>query len=238
MTSRTRVAGVGDAPGGQYLADSLVSRLQKTAAHVGGAARLAELSRVPVRTLNEYFAGRKVPTERIVALADAAEVSIEWLAAGRGPMARARDSTTGDMAAPEGFVLVPRYEVRAAAGAGSMVQSEQIVGYLAFKSDWLRVIGRSARNLVVIEATGDSMEGTIGHGDVMLVDRNDTQLKHGRIYALVYGGALVVKRIERRRDGSMVIKSDNATYAPETVAPAEVDDLHVVGEVVWAGGPV
>lgn len=230
--------GAGAKRTGPFLAGSVADRMQKVAEHVGGASRLAELSAVPLRTLNEYLAGRKVPTERMVAIADAADVSVEWLAAGRGAMARARDSVTGDLTTPEGFVLVPRYEVRAAAGAGAMVQSEQIVGYLAFKSDWLRIIGRSARNLVVIEATGDSMEGTIGHGDVMLVDRNDTQLKHGRIYALVYGGALVVKRIERRRDGSMVIKSDNPTYAPETVTPEEVNDLHIVGEVVWAGGPV
>ncbi|HCF58081.1 MAG TPA: hypothetical protein DFS52_08825 [Myxococcales bacterium] len=53
----------------------------------GGAQALAERVGVSRRMIGEYMAGRSDPSrERLVKIADASGVSLEWLAAGRGSM--------------------------------------------------------------------------------------------------------------------------------------------------------
>lgn len=171
-------------------------------------------------------------------LARAAKVSLDWLFTGEGSMDEARALASPDELRRDGFVLIPRYAVEAAAGAGAVVDQEQIADFLAFKADWIRGLGRNPATLLVIQAMGDSMETTIAHGDVLLVDRTETRIRDNAIYVLVFGDALVVKRLERRRDGSVIIKSDNPRYAEEVVPKEEVDSLRVIGDVFWTGGRV
>jgi phage repressor protein C with HTH and peptisase S24 domain len=135
------------------------------------------------------------------------------------------------------FVLLPRYDVQASAGAGALIHSEQIVDYLAFKADWVRDrLGRRPSDLLLLEASGDSMQPTIHHGDLLLVDRSTDHLRDSAIYVLANGGELMVKRVERRMAGGIVIRSDNARYEPETFSADEAEALRVIGQVVWHGG--
>jgi phage repressor protein C with HTH and peptisase S24 domain len=48
----------------------------------------------------------------------------------------------------------------------------------------------------------------------------------------------LVKRVQRKHDGSLVLISDNAAYQPDAVDKDAADDVKVVGRVVWSGGPV
>lgn len=68
------------------------------------------------------------------------------------------------------FILVPRYDVKASAGSGSNIQSEQVVDHLAFKRDWVADMDLQHDHLALISAKGDSMEPTIKNGDLLLVD--------------------------------------------------------------------
>ena len=51
-------------------------------------------------TLRRYFAGSHPSSDNLVAIADAANVSIEWLAAGRGPKQRGAAQATAPSHAP------------------------------------------------------------------------------------------------------------------------------------------
>ncbi|MCA3323677.1 MAG: hypothetical protein INF75_11415 [Roseomonas sp.] len=55
---------------------------------------------------------------------------------------------------------------------------------------------------------------------------------------LAIGGALLVKRIQLRLDGSVVVKSDNAVYETEVMPADQTSTLKVLGEVIWQAGPV
>lgn len=57
----------------------------------------------------------------------------------------------------------------------------------------------------------------------------------GSIYVLQLNGGLLVKRIHRKLDGSVVVKSDNPRYDPEIVSEDSADLLKIVGRVVWVG---
>lgn len=138
--------------------------------------------------------------------------------------------------AGEGFVQVPRYEVKASAGGGAMIHSEQIVDHLAFRSDWVRnALGVAVSSLVLINVIGDSMEPTLSEGDLILINKSVDGIGDNAVYVLRYDGKLIVKRIQRMFDGSVIIKSDNSMYGPETIKGDLVNGLDVVGRVVWCG---
>lgn len=48
---------------------------------------------------------------------------------------------------------------------------------------------------------------------------------------------LIVKRLERRLDGGLIVHSDNARYAPETLARNQLDTLHILGRVLLVTTP-
>lgn len=138
--------------------------------------------------------------------------------------------------APDGFVLVPRYDVRGSMGNGHVIHSEQIVDHLAFRADWVRTeLGTNPANLVLISAIGDSMEPTLRAGDLLLIDRSVEAVKQDAIYAFATNGELRVKRMQLKMDGSVVVKSDNAQYDPEILTPVQAAAVHLVGRVVWSG---
>lgn len=137
----------------------------------------------------------------------------------------------------ENFVLVPRYDIRASAGAGSVIHSERVVDYLAFKRDWVRrALGVPPEVLALLEAWGDSMEPTIFHGDLVLLNTAVSAVKDDAIYALNVEGDLVIKRIQRHLDGSLTVKSDNPKYEPERISAGRALDLRIVGQHIWRAG--
>jgi phage repressor protein C with HTH and peptisase S24 domain len=138
--------------------------------------------------------------------------------------------------APEGFILVPRYEVQASAGNGSLVHSEQIVDYLAFKADWVRnTLGVAQKDLALISVKGDSMEPGLSNEDLILIDMRKNRVEDNAIYVLQLNDALLVKRIQRKLDGTLHVMSDNPYYEIEVVSAERVPELHVLGRVVWSG---
>ena len=123
--------------------------------------------------------------------------------------------------------------MRSTVGRGT-VQSRQIVDYLAFKAEWLRRrIGIDPKSLMLVEAVSDSMAPTIDEGDLVLVDLRDPRFRHDGVYVLRASGDLSIKRIQRRPDGKLIIRNDNAAYEPTVVA---ADSVNVVGHVIWIAG--
>ena len=157
----------------------------------------------------------------------------------RGEVATPLSSDHGPGWTPEthgDYVLVPRYKVEASAGGGAVIHSEQIVDYLSFKSEWVRnALGVAPQELALINVKGDSMEPTLSNEDLILIDMRAGRVEDNAIYVLQFNGVLLVKRIQRRLDGSVVIKSDNTMYEPETLSGDAMNQLQVIGRVVWCG---
>ena len=64
---------------------------------------------------------------------------------------------------------------------------------------------------------------------------SDTQLKDGSIYVLRFGEELYAKRLQKRFDGSVRLMSDNKEYDDQIVSQDELDQLAIIGKVVWIG---
>jgi phage repressor protein C with HTH and peptisase S24 domain len=227
----------------------IAARLRSIIKNAGGSTAASEKTGINLRTLNNYLSGISEPKVSALALLSRATgVSLDWLATGEGEMlqqinkggavATTRPSTLmspGD----DDYIYLPRYEVRAAAGAGQVVHSEQIVDYLAFRAEWVRrTLRRRPEDICVIEAHGDSMEPTISNGDLLIVDMSIGQICDGAIYVFSYRGVLLVKRIAPKLTGELVISSDNPRYPSDTLTRDQIIDLNVIGHVVWHGGLV
>ena len=128
---------------------------------------------------------------------------------------------------------MPRYEIAASAGSGAVVQSEQIVDHLTFKAEWLKVtLGLSPAQAAVISVVGDSMEPYLADGDLILIDMGVARIENDSIYVLQSGDSLLVKRIQKKIDGTVIVRSDNARYEPEQFQGDAAERLRVVGRLV------
>jgi len=102
--------------------------------------------------------------------------------------------------------------------------------------DWVKnALGVSRKDLVLISVKGDSMQPTLSEGDLILVDTAVREFEDSAIYVLRKGDGLFVKRVHHKLDGTIIVKSDNQHYEPETYGPESAPAVQVVGRVVWVG---
>jgi phage repressor protein C with HTH and peptisase S24 domain len=97
-------------------------------------------------------------------------------------------------------------------------------------------LGIEPARLTLEIAVGESMLPTIREGDLLLVDTGDDECSEYGIYVLEVRGQLLVKRVQRKLDGTLVLISDNEAYQPDTVPPELLPQVKVIGRVVWGGG--
>ena len=131
----------------------------------------------------------------------------------------------------EDYESVRRYEsedVALAAGTGTFADQEPVPSEVKFLKSWLRDHRLRAKDLFLVDVSGDSMETTIYDGDSALVDESRTSPRSGRIYALRTGDGLLVKRL-RKRDHRWWADSDNEEYEPQPLD----DRARIMGRVVW-----
>lgn len=134
------------------------------------------------------------------------------------------------------FVMVPEYAVRASAGVGALVGSEDIVGRFAFRRSWLESRGIRADSLAVVSADGDSMEPTVRDSDILLVDTSVRTVRADGIYLIEQSGELRCKRLQAMVGGGVKIRSDNPKYETEVVPVEHAELVRVVAKVIWIGG--
>lgn len=136
---------------------------------------------------------------------------------------------------PEGkYVLIQRRRVHLSAGNGTMVFEEEPGEPLAFGSRWVKRKGLRHSDAVVVYAKGDSMEPSIHDGNALVVNLGERKIRDGKIYAIRYGDELRVKRLFRRYDGSLILRSDNTTKYPDEIVPPFDQNGHiqVLGRVI------
>lgn len=133
------------------------------------------------------------------------------------------------------FVSFPKYALQTMPDL--IIRSEQVVDHLAFKKDWLEMSFniQSNNRLALIQVKGDSMEPTLKSDDLILTDISESSIGDDSIYVLQLKNDLVLKRIQRKMNGSVIIKSDNPVYGEEELDESAVQSLHVVGRVIWYG---
>lgn len=192
---------------------------RETASKIAGVAK---------STLQNWIEGNSDPSfEGLSRLADAANVSLDWLAYGQGQH---------DVDMDAEFVRVPRYDVKLAAGAGAFNERAPLLDYIPFTRDFLakKLARNSTDGLVLLEVRGDSMEPTIGDGDLVLIDQLQADLEDG-IMAYTLDDTAYVKRIRSIPGGIEVISDNRAVYPPYELTQSHLSELRIIGRVRWIG---
>jgi phage repressor protein C with HTH and peptisase S24 domain len=227
-----------------------VARLQFVAQQWPSADRLAKATGVSPSAFRKWLKGVAEPSrDRLVAIAEAAGVNVSWLAQGEGTApdamslaarAHAPYSAT-DLARNQNiaqFLVLPKRQEAAAAGSGHPITNSP-TEFIGFRHDWLRTtFDRAPADLILEIAIGESMEPNIRDGDLLLVDTTDQTFRGFGIYVIEAHGERLVKRVQRKFDGSLILISDNAVYQPELIPAELANEVHVVGRVIWRGGQV
>ena len=224
-------------------------RLKFIVSHWPSAERVAHAVGISPSAFRKWLRGDAEPARnRLITLARATNVSLAWLAAGEGGAPDSRDlgewtarlnpgqrspETDGQRA----FVLLPRQPPDGAAAGSGDPSPGPAAQFIGFRSDWIRnVLGIDPQSVSLVVAIGDSMIPGIGDGDLLLVDTTNPKIVNFGIYVLEVRAERLVKRVQRKFDGSLILISDNPAYQPEEISAKAASEVTVVGKVVWRGG--
>lgn len=135
--------------------------------------------------------------------------------------------------ASEDAIALPRLTIEGSAGHGLIPTREEIEDYLSVSRRYLREVGINPSYAHVLRLSGHSMAPTLLDKDLVIVDTSQNRVRDEEIYALAYGDAVLVKRLQPQLDGGMKIISDNkgGHYSDAYLPASDRHQLRVVGRV-------
>lgn len=202
--------------------EAFAQRLSELIKEAGSARALADAAGVSPNAVHLWLRNSEPGRDKLIAIARAAGISLSWLADGSGQK----------RGIPEGYVLVPRYEI-------SKDITYNGVDYLALKAGWLSQLpgAPTPEALFLFQTEDDAMAATIERGDLVLVNTNDRDVRAG-IYAIhpkdmASTLPIMIRRVVQRAGGSIEVLCDNPKYSRTIESGAE---FRVIGRVIWSGG--
>ncbi|WP_029654858.1 XRE family transcriptional regulator [Marinobacter daepoensis] len=192
-------------------------------------------------SLGHYERGNRVPDAAVLLKLVEMGFSANWVLTGEGTKDAkgSGEALTQDIEKlrklDEEFALIPGYNVQVAAGHGSLAEDESPTRELAFRRKWLRYRGLHEQDLALVFAKGDSMEPTISDNETVMVNTSEKKLRDGHIYVIRNGDHLLVKRIQTLWNDGVQLLSDNKEYPPQEISSSNLENLEVIGKVVWVG---
>lgn len=200
-------------------------------------AQLARLLGLTPPALTERNRRESIPYDAAVEICRKRGISMDYLITGRSEEFNGQiiyECDRSDVNEDE-MIVVPYFkDIICAAGSGcnNDESSEQEISYIVLPRDGYPELARSAHYLHAITAHGDSMEGNIMDGAILLVDFGDKGSESGKIYVVNSGGEVMVKRLfnDPSNQKKLILQSDNIYYPKFTVDRENVD---VIGRVVF-----
>ena len=160
-------------------------------------------------------AKQKVPIELAEKLEDIFHINPWWLLTGKGEMLLKENN----LVASNNNYNIDLLNVRAGAGEGIYNYVIETIDTISLDKSFFRTPINTSK-VKGIQVDGDSMEPTLKDGDYVLIDENINFGTNG-IYAIQYGGQILIKRLQFKIDGTILILSDNDKYEKETFNPNE-----------------
>ena len=137
-----------------------------------------------------------------------------WLSTGKGEMFISNDTTKNS-----DNYFIDLLNVRAGAGEGIYNYVIETFDTISLDKSFFRT-PINTNKIKGIQVDGDSMEPTLRDGDYVLIDENINFGTNG-IYAIQLGGQILIKRLQFKMDGTILIISDNDKYDKELFNPKE-----------------
>ncbi len=210
--------------------DGFAARLQEIAGEFESKSALARTAGIPPSSLESYLTGSEPTRPVLVNLARAANVSLEWLASGRG-------EKKSSPAIPSGYAQIPFYDIRSAGGYVYPLVNEQVAEFLILKLEWFGYPGVRPAALFAIEAT-QSQTPEIEDGDLIVVD-SSWRTNFTDRYAKVPKGIYLIS-LQAKLSVSLILSSSRD--AIELFRPAARERVRlgeqgftIHGRIIWFG---
>lgn len=192
------------------------------------SADLAKLADVKTSFIYDVISGKSSnpSTVKLARVAEALGITLASLVNTVGAATK-----SGSKPQSNDYVVIPHLSIQGKAGHTAVANENQPYCFL---TSWImRDLRIATANLRVFVVNGDSMEPTLCHNDVVLVDIDNHNPAQPGIFVLFDGYGLAVKRVERVMNAAtprIRILSDNPQYSIYEKLPAEAG---IVGRVVW-----
>lgn len=209
------------------------------------AALFARSAGISDSLVRKYLKGESEPgLSKLVAIAETASVSLEWLATNQGSM-RTQQKNGGasepllsylSKGIPKGvsfesLTFVPIYDDVLSAGSGAEGSNAQLMGHSALATDWLRNIARiEPARAFMAQVRGLSMVNLLEDGDLVLGELTAT-VEHDDIYAVRHWESVLVKHVSRQGN-SITLSSENKSYPSITLTKPSIEEFGVIGRIV------
>ena len=136
------------------------------------------------------------------------------------------------------YCKIPLLNIKASSGHETFVNDEKIGADLIFRRDWLdRELKSNPNNLFILSAESDSMEPTIQHDALLIVDKGIDRIITEGIYILRRGDTILIKRIRKLSEDTIELISDNPAYGKETIKLNNQPEITILGKAIyiWSG---
>ncbi|MCG3698847.1 helix-turn-helix domain-containing protein [Aliarcobacter butzleri] len=158
---------------------------------------------------------KDVINETICLISENENINLNWLQTGKGEIfISEKEPKKNDY-----NYNIDLLNVRAGAGEGIYNYVIETVDTISLDKSFFRT-PINTNKVKGICVDGDSMEPTLRDGDYVLIDENINFGTNG-IYAIQYGGQILIKRLQFKMDGTIIIISDNDKYDKEIFNPNE-----------------
>lgn len=87
-------------------------------------------------------------------------------------------------------------------------------------------------SLFAIKIIGDSMESTLFNEDIVLVDKENTEITKDGIFVISTNIGLFVKRVNVVSENCVELISDNKNYKKEVIHIDELENFRILGKVL------
>ena len=198
--------------------------------------QLARDAGVSPQAVYNWESGAIPKPDRLEKIAEQLGVPLQWLMFDEGEI-RAVESESGT-------ILVPLLDVAHSAGPGGNAawsDGDIVMRLLELNPAWVlsNLTCMTAKgNLAMVHVNGDSMEPTLHHSDVILVDRGYTRISRDGVYVAELDDSFFVKRFQRVPGGKIMMISDNKFYREMEFDPNDPAIGFKVGGLalwVWQG---
>lgn len=135
------------------------------------------------------------------------------------------------------YAYIPAYDVEVSAGNGAVCLGEATATkHLAFRKQWLKARGLTAKSLAALFTKGDSMTPTIPESAAVIIDQTRNQALDGKVYVIRIDDRHYVKRIQWLIGGGLRLISDNKLYDPLDITKADMaaNNIQICGQVIHA----
>lgn len=176
--------------------------------------------------IGRYASGKTIPSfDTVIKLARFANVSIDWLAFGRGTKYE-KDNVSLEPNCKK----IKVYDISVSAGSGCFVDDEFVHSTIILSKPFLETYGLTD-NYVGVFITGDSMTPKLNTSDTAIIDVGITTLEDDDIYVFSYENHCYIKQLQKM-GREIRVKSLNSNYESWTIIPEEEGDkFNIIGKL-------